>query len=319
MGRFVSAAERILVIKLGALGDVVQSFGPIRAIRRHHPAAQITVLTTKPYAAMYEACPDVDAVWVDVRPKWYQIGAWLDLRRRLRAGGFSRVYDLQTSDRSSGYFRLLGGGVEWSGIARGASHPHANPDRDRMHTIDRQADQLRMAGIAETPFPDVSWLDAEISALAPAGPFVLLVPGGAAHRPGKRWPSERYAELARRLLARGVTPAILGTKAEAAEAAAIAAAAPGTVSLIGRTGFAEIAALARRAAGAVGNDTGPMHLIAIAGCPAVAVYGRDSDPALCAQRGPAVGILRVDDLARLEVDDVMAKLADIGGLPRDES
>ncbi len=315
----MSGAEAILVIKLSALGDVAQAFGPLRAIRRHHPAAHLTVLTTAPYAPLFAACPDVDAVWIDARPKWFQPGQWWALRRRLRSGGFARVYDLQTSDRSSGYFRLMGGGVEWSGIAPGCSHPHANPERDRMHTLERQAEQLAMAGIPETPFPDLSWLDADVTALAPPAPFVLLVPGGAAHRPGKRWPAERYAALARMLLERGATPVVLGTVAEAEAVDAILAAAPGTVSLAGRTGFAEIAALARRAAGAVGNDTGPMHLIALAGCPSLALYGPQSDPALCGQRGPRAAILAVPDLARLTVAEVAERLAEIGGLPAHES
>lgn len=309
----------ILVIKLSALGDVAQAFGPLRAIRLHHPGETLTVLTTAPYAPLFAACPDVDAVWIDARPKWHEPRKWLELRRKLRGGGFSRVYDLQTSDRSSGYFRLLGGGVEWSGAARGCSHPHANPRRGEMHTVERQAEQLAMAGIPETPLSDLSWLDADVSALAPEGRFALLVPGGAAHRPGKRWPAERYAELARLMLARGVTPVALGTRAEAGAIDAILAAAPGTLSLAGRTGFAEIVALARRAAGAVGNDTGPMHLIALAGCPALALYGPESDPALCGQRGPRAAILAAPDLARLGVAEVAEKMAEIGALPQHES
>ncbi|WP_337997994.1 glycosyltransferase family 9 protein [Oleispirillum naphthae] len=314
----MTGGPRILVIKLGALGDVVQSFGPLAAIRRHHPDAAITVLTTRPYAALYEACPDVDAVWIDRRPRAHQVGGWLDLRRRLRGGGFFRVYDLQTSDRSSGYFRLMRGlcpwgrrSVEWSGIAAGCSHPHANPDRDRMHTVERQAEQLRMAGIADAPPSDLSWLAAEVSGLAPAGRFVLLAPGGAAHRPGKRWPAERYGELARRLLDAGVTPVLLGTRAEEREIAAVTAAAPGAVSLIGRTGFAEIASLGRAAAAAVGNDTGPMHLLAAVGCPCVVLYAKDSDPALCAQRGPKVRILRREALSALAAEEVWAELAEL--------
>ncbi len=314
----MDAAARVLVIKLSALGDVVQSFGPIRAIRRHHPGTEVVVLTTRPYADLFRACPDVDAVWIDERPKWHQPLRWLALRRRLRGGGFARVYDLQTSDRSSAYFRLIGGGVEWSGIAPGCSHPHANPGRDRMHTIERQAEQLRQAGIAETPFPDVSWLSAEISGLGLPADFVLLVPGGAAHRPGKRWPAASYAELAKRLTARGLTPVLIGTRAEAEAIAEIAAAAPDAVNLIGRTDFAELAELGRRAKGVVGNDTGPMHLLAVAGAPCLILYSKDSDPALCAQRGPRVRVLRRDALSALPVDAVEAELAEIGGFPAED-
>ncbi len=103
-------SDRVLVIKLGALGDFVQAMGPMRAIRDHHPSADLTLLTTRPYAALAEATGWFEAVWVDDRPKVWQIGRLRALARRLRGGGFGWVYDLQTSDRSSSYFRLFGRG-----------------------------------------------------------------------------------------------------------------------------------------------------------------------------------------------------------------
>lgn len=306
----MTVARRILVIKLSALGDMVQAFGPFQAIRRAHPDAHISLLTTRPYAALAEASGWFDAVLIDPRPKAWHLRKLAALRRTLRGGRFDRVYDLQTSDRSSGYLRLMGGpgAVEWSGIARGCSHPHANPDRDRMHTVDRQAEQLRMAGIDAVPAPDLSWMDADISGFALPEPFALLVPGGAPHRPDKRWPADRYAALARLLAADDLTPVVLGTEAERAESDAITSACDAAVSLLGRTSIFDIAALARRAAAAVGNDTGPMHLIAAAGCPSVVLYSAASDPALCAQRGPRVEILRRDALAGLGEGEVLAVL-----------
>lgn len=304
----MESAERILVIKLGALGDVVQSLGPMAAIRRRHRGAHITALTTAPFAPLLGASPYADEVWIDSRPRLWQIGALLDLRRRLR-GGFARIYDLQTSGRSSLYFRLLGPDrrPEWSGIARGCSHPHANPQRDRLHTIERQADQLRMAGIAEVPPPDVSWLTADIARYNLTAPFALLVPGGAATRPRKRWPVERYATLARELTARRIQPVILGTAPERRLATAIRAASPIARDLIGNTDFAELAALARAARVAIGNDTGPMHLIAAAGCRSIVLFSGESDPALCAPHG-RVTIRRRADLADLPAADVVAAI-----------
>lgn len=305
----MESAQRILVIKLGALGDVVQALGPMAAIRRHHAGAHITALTTAPFAPLLRASPYVDEVWIDARPRLWQMPALLDLRRRLRAGRFARVYDLQTADRSSFYFRLMGPGQrpEWSGIAAGCSHPHTNPARDRMHTIERQADQLRAAGISDVPLPEVSWLTADIARYRLALPFALLVPGGAATRPRKRWPVERYAALARELAVRRVQPVILGTAPERPLAEAVRAACPDVRDLTGDTSFAEIAALARAARAAVGNDTGPMHLIAAAGCPSVVLFSDDSDPALCAPRGQ-VTVRRRADLADLPVAEVAAAL-----------
>lgn len=297
-----------MVIKLGALGDFVQALGPMKAIRDHHRNARITLLTTKPYAAFAQASGYVDEVWTDVRPKVWQVAKMLRLRRQLNGGRFGRVYDLQTSDRSSSYFRLFSPKPEWSGIAAGASHPHTNPGRDRMHTLDRQAEQLKMAGIAAVPAPDLSWADADIARFGLAEPFVLMAPGGAPHRPAKRWPAEYFGELATRLAADGITPVLLGTDAECSILDTVKRLCPAAVDLGGMTDFLDIAALARHARAAVGNDTGPMHLIAAAGCPTVVLFSHDSDPALCAPRGTKVALLRVPSLASLSVDAVFGAL-----------
>ncbi len=310
MSGVAAARQRILVIMHGAFGDFVLAFGPFQAIRRHHAGAYIVLLTTPPFVDLARHSPWFDEVWCDDRPPLWRPGQWLPLRRRLIGGGFGRVYDLQTSDRTGWYLRLFPRRArpEWSGIAPGCSHRHVNPERRRMHAVEVQAEQLAVAGIAEVPAPDLAWLDADISAFAPAPPFALLVPGGSAHRPEKRWPAERYADLARRLDAAGLRPVLVGAAAEADILARIAAAVPAAANLCGRTGFGEIAALARAARLAVGNDTGPMHLIAAVGCPALTLFSRASDPRRSAPRGPRATALRRDDLAGLEPEPVWQAL-----------
>ena len=302
---------RILVIKLGALGDFVQAMGPAAAIRAHHPGAEITLLTSAPFAELGRAAPYFDRVWIDERPSVRHPLALLRLRRRLRQARFARVYDLQTSDRSSLYFHILRPGPlpEWSGIARGASHPHANRRRDFLHTIDRQADQLRAAGIHRVPPPDLSWAAADLGKFTLPQKFLLLVPGGAPHRLAKRWPVERYIALAQLAAARGLAAVVVGGAGEAELGAAIARAVPGAIDLTGRTGFGDLVALGARAAHAIGNDTGPMHLIVAGGGSATVLYSAASDPDLTAPRGPRVTILRRPDLAALAVEDVAATLA----------
>jgi ADP-heptose:LPS heptosyltransferase len=301
---------RILVIKLGALGDFVQAMGPAAAIRAHHADATITLLTTAPFAELARRAPYFDEVWIDERPGLLAPRRLAALRRRLRSAGFTRVYDLQTSGRSSSYFHLLGPGrrPQWSGIARGASHPHDNERRDVMHTIERQADQLRRAGIAAVPPPDLGWAAEDLARFALPERFVVLVPGGAAHRPAKRWPAERYAELALVIAARHATPVVIGGQQERALAAAIAARCPTTRDLTGQTSFGDIVALGRLALRAVGNDTGPMHLLVAAGGKATVLYSEASDPDLTAPRGADVVILRRRNLADLAVAEVAATL-----------
>lgn len=305
--------SRILVIKHGALGDLVQAFGPFAAIRAHHPSATITLLTTPPFAPLMAKAPWFDRIEVDHRPPSWNLFAWRRLGRRLAAAGYRRVYDLQTSDRSARIFlamRLYGARPEWSGIAPAASHPHDNPNRTAMHTLDRQREQLEMAGITDFPPLELGWLVGDAGRFGLPRPFALLVPGASPHRPGKRWPADGYGALAAHLVRVGLTPVILGTAAEAEIAASIRRLCRHAIDLTGRTGLDDIAALAAAATLAVGNDTGPMHLIAVMGTPSLVLFSADSDPALCAPRGPrdTVRILRVPDLRTLAPETVIASL-----------
>ncbi len=304
------ADQNILVIKLGALGDFVQAAGPFAAIRAHHLGARIALLTTQPFAEFARRAPWFDDVWVDTRPRLTRPGDMLALRRRLRDGNFARVYDLQTSDRSSGYRRLFWPGPmpEWSGIARAASHPHANPQRDFMHTVERQKDQLAMAGIADVRPPDFSWIIRSALRFWLPRPFALLVPGGSAHRPEKRWPIGHYSALATQIAQRGVTPVIIGAPSEKAMADAICAVAPRARNLCGETDLSDLFALAREAEFAIGNDTGPMHIAAAMSCPTVVLFSKASDPALCAPRGARVAVLRREDLTQIRLDEVLAAI-----------
>jgi ADP-heptose:LPS heptosyltransferase len=312
----VTAGARILVIKLSALGDIVQAFPAFDRIRAAHPTAHVTLLTTPAYAGLAADGPWFDAVAADGRPA--SVAGALKLIRRLRRGRYDVVYDLQGNDRTNVLFQALRPcPPRWSGVAFGCALPHRNPRRMNLHTLERQAEQLRDAGVwpdapiapGAAPAPDVSWMLAlrpvlPEEALAETRPLALLVPGAAPHRPAKRWPAERYAELARGLEDLGFAVMLLGAAAERALARDIAAAAPGAIDLVGRTDFAGLVALGARAALAVGNDTGPMHLIAAAGAPSICLFSADSDPALCAPRG-AVSVLREPDLADLAVRTVI--------------
>jgi ADP-heptose:LPS heptosyltransferase len=306
-----SSRPKILVIKLGALGDVVQVMGAAAAIRAHHRDAEITFLTARPYADLACRAPYFDSVWIDERPGWGDPAGWWRLARRLRRAGFARVYDFQTRARTAAY-HLMMGRPEWSGTAPLASHPHKNPGRDRLHTLDRQEEQLCMAGIAgPVPLPDLAWAAIEPPRFTFPRPHMLLIPGGAPHRLQKRWPPGHYATLAGRIAAAGMVPAVIGAAAERPLGQAIAAAVHETCDLTGRTEFGDIVALARRARRTIGNDTGPMHLAVAAGSPATVLYSAASDPALTAPRGADVVILRRDDLGALGVAEVAATL-DLG-------
>ncbi len=296
---------RILVIKHGALGDIVLAFGAFSGIRTAHAGAEITLLTSPPFAALLSAAPWFDDVVEDARPDFWDLPGLWRLRQKLR--GFDMVYDLQTSARSARYFALAGR-PRWSGIAPGCALPHADPARNQMHTRERLAGQLTAAGIAADPRPDLGWLRGDLKGLALPARYALLVPGAAAHRPEKRWPVAHFAALA---AAMDIPSVVVGTAAEAPLAAAITAVSAAAVDLTGRTDPRQLAAVAAGATLAVGNDTGPMHLAAALNVPSLVLFGGGSDPALTAPRYPDGGwprILRSAELRRLPVAQVLAAL-----------
>jgi ADP-heptose:LPS heptosyltransferase len=303
--------ERVLVIRLGALGDFVLSLGPMAAIRHYHAKARITLLTTAPFAGLGRASPYCDEVMIDERAPWWQPWSIFALARRLRRGGFQRVYDLQTSGRTARYWRAMGR-PEWSGHAPGASHAHRDAARDTLHTIERQMAQLKLAGIEDVPAADLSWVRADVRRFGVKAPYVLFVPGGSAHRPRKRWPAEKFTALARTFVRLGIAPVLIGGEAEDEVLAEIARHVPEGINLCGKTSFEEIAVLGHAALGAIGNDTGPMHLIAAAGAPSLVLFSSESDPDLCAPRpgaqGGKVAVLRKPDLVALSVAEVQAGL-----------
>jgi ADP-heptose:LPS heptosyltransferase len=306
--------DRVLVIKHGALGDFLLSLGPMQAIRAHHPDAVLTLLTREAYRGLGEASGLFDQVLIDALPDLFDLTGLSALRAMLLTHGRERVYDLQTSSRTAWAYRLCWPSApEWSGKVAGCSLRHVYPPDHRMHTVERQRQQLAIAGIQSVPPADLSFLRDEIAGFAVPNESALLIPGASITRPAKLWPTDRYAMLAQRLLARGVTPVVIGGPDAAEIGRTIADAAPGSLDLTGRTSLGQLAELARAARFAVGNDTGPSHLANLAGCPTLMLFGADSMPEKTGPVGPGARVLRRDDLAELGVDEVLADL-DAAGL-----
>lgn len=306
-------STRILAIKLSAFGDFILSLPALQAIRHAHPEAEITLLTTSPYVELAEASGLFDRIWIDERPAVWRICAWAGLRARLRTAGFDRIYDLQRNDRTALYFRLIGHPKpEWVGVVQGASHRYGGMT-ERRHIAERERDQLAVAEVAVPDHADFGFLDGDLSGFDLPERFALLVPGCSPKRPEKRWPAERYGALATNLAERGICPVLLGTAAEVAALEEVAALCPQALNLCDRTQMGQIAALARRATLAVGNDTGPMHVIAAVGCPTLWLFSGASEPIKVAPRGPRSTWLRRPRLEALELAAVLEALEQLTG------
>lgn len=291
------AAKKILVIRHGAFGDIVQADGVLRDIRAYHPDAEIVLLTTPPFRRLLERCPHVNRLMMDERAPWTQFGKFLALRKALRAEEFSRVYDLQSSGRTKFYRRALLPGIPWSD----------NRDFNGLPTRECYKLQLEREGVPalHSLNPDVSWMIEDISPLLAAEGvkpgYVFLIPGCSAKHPQKRWP--HYAELARELIACGYQV----VTAPGPDELDLAKNIPGHV-LLGPKGFLgwfELAGAISQADFVVGNDTGPSHVAACLGKPGLVLFSSHYPAISTGILRPYFQAIEVDDLKDLPVSRVL--------------
>jgi ADP-heptose:LPS heptosyltransferase len=305
-GKVTSEKEHILVIRLGALGDLVFCFGAFYEIRQAHRDAEIALLTRAPFASFAQALPWFDRVIVDTHPTFATPFEWMRLRREIADFSPSFVYDLQGKRRQTVLYALLGGplGPAWSGAAPFCKFPRPWPPASGMHFTDFLAAQLRAAGVSAKPAADLAWFDANVEKFALPARYGVLIPGCSPNAPHKRWPAQKFAALAGKLREKGLVCVAIGTEADAEVVAALKVFAPEIIDLCGRTSLFELAGILRRAALAVGNDTGPLHMAAALGAPTVALFSGKSDPVWSKPPGQKIAVRQSQNLADLGVEEV---------------
>ncbi|MAR79478.1 MAG: ADP-heptose--LPS heptosyltransferase [Rhodospirillaceae bacterium] len=301
--------SNILVIKLGALGDFILCTGPFKAIREHHKNSKITLLTTSSFASIAKETGWFDKIHIDNKPKAFNFIEWLKIRKFFNQKKWSRIYDFQHNDRTSIYFRFLNNPKpEWSGIEKNCSHRHTNPMRDKLHTIERQIEQLNIAGITDVPKIDISWLKEDINLFNLPKKYALIVPGGSSHRKNKRWPEREYIKLSEYLLEKDIIPVLIGTKNEQDVTNEISSASEKIVNLNDKTSIGQIASMGRNAIISIGNDTGPMHIIAATGCPTLVIFSRESRPSETAPRGEQTQIIQSNNIEKLFFENILGNI-----------
>lgn len=301
------AAEKILVIRHGAFGDLIQAEGALRDIREFHAGASVTLLTTPPFRKLMQRCPHIDDLLLDERPPLLKLPKFLALRRQLREAGFTRIYDLQNSQRTAMYRRWIFPETPWFG-----TDSRRTPG---MSDRESYALQLESAGLParHAASPDVSWMADDMTAfLAGAGVrpgFITLIPGCAAKHQHKRWPY--YRELAGELLARGYQVVTVPGPDEIELAKSI----PGQTLLHADERFLnwfELAGVIKASAFVVGNDTGPSHVASCLGRPGLVLFGSHTSAAKTGIQREGFRAIEVGDLKALSVrqvlDDVLAHL-----------
>jgi lipopolysaccharide heptosyltransferase I len=283
--------RKILVIKPSALGDVVHSLPFLSAIRKRYGDAEIHWLIARSFEDLLRSHPMISRLWVIDKDRWKRLSnvsatvrSLRVLMRQLRAERYDLVVDLQGLFRSG----LLCGATRSPvrvGFREGREasplfYSHRIRGGRDCHAIERYMKVARSLGAdadrIEYPF---GW-DLSPSHHPANLPYDYVVMAPAAGGEAKRWPAERFGQLASRLPWPSV---VISGRSDAHLVEQVVAASSGrALSLAGKTSLREAAAVIRRARAFISNDTGPMHIAAALGVPVFAVFG----PTSAARTGP---------------------------------
>lgn len=284
--------SNILIIKLGALGDFVQATTAFQVISTRFPQAKLTLLTTQPYEEFGKKLGIFENILLDPRLKFYQIKSMWRFIRNLQHHQFDCVIDLQGVDRTHFYRQFFK--CAWYG---------ADEAEKKLHPQKRFASFLKKLGIENIPPLDLANLGVPFSAPIQK-PYVLVIPTTSnAHGGAKCLPQKMYAELCKELYQHNLTPIIIaGNKQDVSELQGLC---PFAINLGGQTTFYHIIDLAKNAAFAIGNDTGPMLLAASGGCPTITFYSDHNPPTIGGPLGANHTSIHVPNLKSLSLDETL--------------
>ncbi len=293
---------RLLIVRIGAMGDVLHALPAAAALRALRPKTHIAWAIDPRWLPLLQNSaghrPLVDAVYLVPTRLWKSsplaprtLASIAQLRRELRSAHFDAVVDLQGTLRSAVIGRLAaarvfaGSTVPREAPARRLYNRHFLPFGTHVipQTANLLGDALNLPLVpAEAPLPQDPVADETIAAFLqtlPPKPLALLVP--QAGWPAKQWPAERFGALAAALHARGLTPLVNALGPTDPLAASVVHASNNLARPVDLS-VAELIGLSRHLHLVVAGDTGPLHLAAALHRPVVALFG----PTNPARTGP---------------------------------
>ena len=283
---------RILIVRLGSLGDIIHALPVAAALRRAFPTARLDWVVDERHRELLDLVPILDRriVWrTQSAPAWRSAPGLIAELRRER---YDVVADLQGLLKSAVLARAAGGrrvvGFPRTHLRERAAavfYTETSRPADARHVVELNLSVAAAIGAATGPweFPleaRDSSAPAEIRrslGLAGDGRYAVVNPGAA--WPNKRWSPERFGAVASRLRTRHRLPvAVVWGPGEESAAAAVAEASDGAAMVTRPTSLTDLVAVLREAALLVSGDTGPLHIGAALGTPIVGIFG-PTDPA----------------------------------------
>ena len=307
--------QKILLIKLSAVGDVVHTIPVLNKLRRRYPMAQLDWLVTPAIAELLRPHPAITNIIEFEREAWSTpwrltpFTSYARLAAKLRAAAYDLVVDMHGQFRTAALTLATGAPARigfdrprawvweasprkfpeqarkhaWQGAREGSwlayTHHIPIPTLD-LHAVDRYLNVGPILGLDSEPadfsFPIPQSAISRVEALlaehgAGRADVVVMAPGTIWET--KHWGSDKFAKVAEHFLSKGLAVVLIGSQRERIVCEEVVALAPGVIDLAGMTALSDLAALIRRSAINITNDSGPMHLAVALDRPVISIFG----------------------------------------------
>ena len=308
--------SNILIIKHGSLGDITQASGAIQDIFENHKNDKLYLLTTKPYFDLFKKNPFLSEVILDKRLSRFNLIYLYSLMKNIKKYNFIKVYDLQNSNRTSFYKRILFPNSNlniWSSSETTLPSNKSKEEFDKDPVLNRFDHQLRASGLItnHTMAPDFSWSCSDISKIKSEyklDKYILLFPFCSPHLISKKWPyynelitkiKEKYQDQYKIIVAPGPN--------EIKDAEKINA-----LCVLDNGKFLDISqlsAIIKDSSFVVANDTGPAHITAHLNSKGLVLFGSHTSAYKVSIERKNFKAIEVSDLTKLSSEKVMEKIS----------
>jgi heptosyltransferase-1 len=278
--------NKILIVRLGSLGDLIHALPAAAAIRHAFPTARLDWLVDERHRELLDLVPIIDR---RIAIRTSSGASLLEAIRELRKVRYDVALDLQgllksaVLARASGAVRVVGFNARLLRERAARVLYTETAGVDAMHVIRKNLSLLKALGIQhsavefplESRKPEISGAARKRLGIGERDPFAIINPGAA--WPNKRWPVVYFAEVAMALKKRHrLSSIVLWGPGEECLAQDVADASQGSAAVSPPTSLAELVSLAKASAVMVSGDTGPIHVAGAVGTPLVGIYGPTS-------------------------------------------
>ena len=304
--------SNILIIKHGSLGDLIQANGAIKDIKEFYKDKKVFLLTSQPYSIFMSECPYIDGVLIDKRlPRWNLFFLY-KLKKLLAKYNFSKVFDLQNSNRTRFYKKFILNNCSWSSSTSILISGQNKKTLNNKPVLDRMELQLRDSNIPVNYIKqiDLSWAKEDIVDLTKKytnRDYILIFPFCSKKHQKKKWPFFKdLISKIRREYKNNYSILVAPGPNEFDEAKKF------SVKIVMDQGepinLKKLISLISNAKFIIANDTGPAHIASHLNKKGVVLFGSHTSPERVSIGSSNFKALSVNNLSDLTSDEVLNEI-----------